>query len=187
MKTPENILHKLQACVAVPIILLMLSACQKDNTMQPEPAAASAYSGEKVVPVNPVAPVYEMLKINHIAGRSILLPDYEVTVNSDLSVIFVGRRNTATLGKAAFTIEEKIFLSLKDMFESSHLFVPTANDANNIPHADLPYVLTSFSNGNFTVTLTDDGMGTNRQLYALRLKAEEMLHISVLVYGDRAP
>lgn len=190
MKKANLLSRRLQGCLALTFILLMLSACQKDDTFQPLPASASGSTEEKGVPVNPSFMLYEMIKINHLPGRN-MMPDYEVIVYNDLNVLFIGRRNTTTLGKKIFTIDERSFFALKDMFESTHLFDPPVNDAapiHHVPVADLPQVFTSFSSdGITTITLMDNDNGIDRKLYELRIRAEEMLHIPVLVYGDRAP
>jgi len=182
MKKANSLSRKVQSCIAVAVILLSLFACQKDNIMQPG-TESSDVSG-KIAAVNPSTSAYEMIKINHISARS-LLPDYEVDLFTDLTVRFTGRRNTSTMGEKIFKTDEHTFFYLKDMFESSHLFdlIPGNTPPDN-SLADIPQVFTTFNNGIHTVTLVDNNTGVPKDLYQLRVKAEEMLHIPVLLYGD---
>lgn len=181
-----NLFSKLTVRLAAVCIFFMLSACQKDETTQPATASESlTSSGDKIIPVNPVQAIYDMIRINHIAGRG-LAPDYEVTVSTDMNVLFIGRRNTATLGKKIFKTDEKTLALLREMFVSSNLFNVPAGEVNpneNTSPVDRPQVFTSFNNGHYTVTLLDHDTGEERKLYELRTEAERMLNIPALVYG----
>ncbi|HKR05604.1 MAG TPA: DUF6438 domain-containing protein [Bacteroidia bacterium] len=168
---------KFRTLFGISVIVFMLSACSKDESMQPS-SSSTDNAMKNALP-------YEMIKIDHMAGRSVL-PDYQVTVYSDQRVVFEGRRNTAFIGKKTFTMDSESSV-LKNLFESSGLFdrsVPSgvSANANDIIQADIPTVLTSYNNGSYTVTLKDyNDPYAKSNLYNVRVKAEDLLNISSLI------
>gem|GEM_PF-5593203 len=176
-----NLLSGFHGCIAISLLMFMFFACQKDDTMQPSAQTSSAPI-EKTIPVNPTALPYEIIKINHISPRG-LVPDYEMTLSTNLTVRFEGRRNTAYQGVKILKTDERTYAMLKYMYESSHLFdVPSASVNNGM--ADQPVVYTSFNNGTQMITLTDYNTGDPAKLYELRQRTEMMLGITLLVYGE---
>jgi hypothetical protein len=173
--------------IGIVMIVFIFSSCSKDELFQASSTASASHTvtGAQVQPAaNPVNLSYQAITINHLAART-TLPDYEVTVYSDGNVIFEGRRNTAFIGTKNFKIDERTFSKLTDMFSSSHLFdVPQA--AGSVPGselADVPEVLTSFTNGiHPPVTLTDyNDSHAMPELISLRTRAEALLNIDYLI------
>jgi hypothetical protein len=188
MKTTKSTLQIPRNLAGIIMIVFIFSSCSKDELLPASPpssATSHTVTGEQVQPAeNPVNLSYQAITINHIAART-SLPDYEVTVYSDGNVIFEGRRNTAFTGTKNFKIDERTFSMLTDMFVSSHLFdVPQA--AGSVPVselADVPEVLTTFTNGNHpAITLTDyNDTHAMPELISLRTHAEDLLNIDHLI------
>ncbi|MEP7170816.1 MAG: DUF6438 domain-containing protein [Bacteroidota bacterium] len=127
--------------------------------------------------------IFEMIKINHIAGRS-MNPDYSVTVFSDGKVEYDGRRNVAVKDKVIMQIKDVTVKELRNLFEASKFF--SLDDRLSIV-ADIPQVLTTFNDSDIAEkapkTLIDYNHGYPAELIALRIRTESILNIAPLVTG----
>src|ERR1700740_3308088 len=94
------------------VIVLFLSACQKDETIQPASGSTERLSE------SPTTPLYQTIKIDHQAGYGIM-PVSEVIVLSDHTGTFIGHRNVGTIGTKTFTVNDMTYNYLQNIFISA--------------------------------------------------------------------
>lgn len=195
MKTIKNFNLKNSLSISFAAFALLLASCKKDDL-----ATTSANESTKSASAKYAMPgqakqstlknitrdhdpkikeVFSMITIDHIAART-HAPDYCVTVKSDATVIFEGRRNVALVGTKEWKLNAEQFHALKDMFEHSGF---NSIEDNLSLLADVPMVSTTWSNSlaDFSRTLIDYNQGYPEALISLRNKAEDMLDLSKYV------
>ena len=164
------------------VFLLFFSACQKDELASTNNAVQANNENLSRQKQSADQSPFNLITIDHSAAQT-HLPDYSVTISSDGTILFNGRRNTAVAGKVQFKAPQKIMTQLRVLFTEANLA-----DMENLPSIpDLPSIATSFkaATNAETVTRIDYNNSNPRELIQLRTKTETLLKISTLVVKPR--
>ena len=171
------------------VSVFFLASCSKDELPQPSAGNTAVANVEMKQIAPPIVYAFTVIAIDHQAGRN-RLPDYRVTVKSDGTVLFEGRRNVVVRGKVSFTIGAGRLSELIAVFKNGG-FMKMKDQLDLNP--ELPRVATSFSavdvdgaNSAKMKTLVDNNK-LPAALVRMREKAELILHTERFVTGDDWP
>ena len=198
MKTQKSLSTKMENAFAMlplilPIIITIfcLASCKKEEPVTPLNNSEFSHSGTRKagdyvadglpVNTNPLASTWDLAKIEHHGGRS-LLPTYTVTIKSDGLVIYEGMHNVYKSGTIGFRISADLLANIKFLFYSSH-FAQIRDTL--VPNVDAPVNLTFYRENTEVVgqTLIDVNDGYPQMVIQIRQKIEGWLKISDLVKG----
>ena len=160
----------LKASVLLMMYVLLFATCQKDDAVQPSSSITSSSDNRTSSPSAIIN--FATIKIDHQPGRG-TEPDYMVTVYSNATGEFIGRRNVAVLGKRIFSIDAPTMVLLESLyggFFNINVKVPAVPDA--------PLTFTTYNTGTKNATLVDYNAGIPETLIKLREQTENILHIS---------
>ena len=166
------------------ISFFLLNGCQKDETPyvnNGDVTTTNDMQNARVSKNNNEGP-FALLLINHSAART-NLPDYSVTVMSDGAIIFNGRRNTRFIGTHKYSASSSLIDALTRIYVKNRF-----SEIEELPFIfDLPSNSTSFrmDANSEIITRLDYNNPASNKLINLRIKTEELLKISHLVYKDR--
>jgi hypothetical protein len=188
MKTINQLFRKKTWLIYGVMIMFVsfISGCQKDempqmnNSSETENSSMERNSQQLENTIS-----YEMLSINHNKMFS-TLPDYKVTLQSNGSVIFEGRKNTAFIGITKLMVPIETANEIRDLYLSLHL----GKSADQPVNIDLPINTTTFKAnfGKMAVSRNDYNSSRDPEMQKLiqaRIETEKMLGIERLVYTQR--
>jgi hypothetical protein len=179
MKNSKPFSAKVRSCLAASVLLMMFvllfAACQKDDAVQP---SSSITSSSDIRIASPSGfTTFATIKIDHQPTRG-TVPDYMVTIYSNATAEFIGRRNVAVLGKTVFSIDAPTMVLLQNLyggFFNINVKVPAVPDA--------PVTFTTYNNGRESATLVDYNAGIPEPLIKLREQTENLIHIGKYIDG----
>lgn len=156
----------------------ILASCTKDELMGPVSSQAAAQS---VAAKNPPASFpYEILVIDHKAGGWSFGPDYKVTMLSNGTGIFEGRKNVGTLKTIKFAINHEAFIYIRNLLASSNFF-----EIKDVPYVpDAAETFTTYSDGRRKETKRDFGLGEPAVLIKLRQLAEKKMEVQKYIIDN---
>jgi hypothetical protein len=155
-------------------MMMVFTSCQKDE--QP----MTKTSDNNISESRMAAASFKMIIIDHSAANT-SLPDFRIETNNDGNLIFIGRRNTAFIGKQKLQISPDEMGIIKEMMIHDKFLSMESQPA--IP--DMPQNITIFHpelNGEEYFRRDN---GNSSALGAIRSKIENMLNISNLIYLNR--
>lgn len=124
------------------ICSMLYVSCDKNEMAVPSSAAII----EKTAPSTDVNQSTErpwpVAVINHLSGRALSMPDYEVRLLSNRTVIFEGRRNVRFIGRFQFMIDGATYVKVTSLFDRANFF---AMKDNVPPMLDVPEVFTTYT------------------------------------------
>lgn len=190
MRTTDLLIRKLSQMLAsvvmVVFTMLCLNSCQKEDVARPVTNSNEDVHMQRdiALPAFPVS--FRSIKIDHNAGKSLILPGYSVTVYSDGLVIYDGKRNVRLKGVITFKTTPEVLREINKMTSRLNFF--------NIPgltgiSQDLPTVTTTFIENEMeprTAIIIDDMSGYPKQIVAFRTQLEQMLNLSSYLSGREA-
>ncbi|MFI5220068.1 MAG: DUF6438 domain-containing protein [Bacteroidia bacterium] len=186
MKTLKSKFQKTGIAIFLSLFIIVMAGCSKEESPQPL-TGTSAVAGadlRQIGPPPPIARPFVMITIDHQAMRS-FLPDYSVTVYSDGTVLFAGRKNVGTLGKVSFSVDQSKLKEVLSVFKQME-FYSIRSDRQINP--DVPRTLTSLAESKTSrvKTLVDDNREPGK-LVNLRKTVEWVLQIDQYVVKNDFP
>lgn len=178
MKTTHTSISKMKSAILGLTLFistgLLLTSCQKEESQPPSSDSNSsqtsaANNSSKESPTM----AFTSIKIDHIAAKS-LLPDYSVTVNSNGTATYEGRRNVYIKGNVDFKITSSSLWEINNVCMGTNFF-KMRGGYNSIP--DMPGVETTFTLLEQHRILSDYE-GLPAELVSFRTKIEKALDLS---------
>jgi len=180
-----------KAILLVAFTMILGMGCQKED--EPTPSQNNSNSekttnanraiadmhSDAINPIDNLLLPFNVIKIDHLAGNS-KLPEYSVTVRSDLWVIYEGKKNVRVVDKISFRISDREMTKFINIFKANDFY----NQSSDLDIAwGLPIVLTTFrpSQPNKPFTIYDDCYNNPEKLVLIRKSVEEVLGIDRFV------
>lgn len=181
MKTANHINRKMNTVLIgltiITIIPIFFTSCQKEE-LQPSAAASNVTPMNDQNSLTKLTPelAFSSIKIDHIAALS-QYPSYSITVNSNGTVVYEGRRNVYIKGTRIFEIKRSTLLYLNNVCMGINFF-DLKGGINYIP--DMPLVETTYTLLNRQKSLIDFE-GEPTALVAFRTTIENALDLSEFI------
>ena len=197
MKTQSSNTAKSRLATLTIIIMLAFAfnSCQKDETpvLETTPAENHQFPVETInrsATTANTALAVVMVKIEHLAIKS-SQADYMVTLYTDGTIIFNGRKNVKYTGIARLQATTESMLSISALIRNSNFF--TMSQSTKFAE-DLPVTITTCAQMQQTAdvrtpayktkSLSDYNNGYPKALCALRMNIERQLQIQDLIGGE---
>jgi hypothetical protein len=187
MKTSNNIRKNNISLASLALIsILFMAGCGKDDVVIPQgkDQAKGIDIPRQIQPADQSASadqfdLFGLIQIDHSSART-SMPDYVVTVRSDASVVFEGRRNCAVNEIREFQASAVMMRKLILIYYESKFY---SIEDNLSLAADLPMVTTTCSGAELkgSRSLIDYYGSDPAALIQFRTKVEEALDIAKLV------
>lgn len=181
MKTNHSFISKINYGMSALILLtgicLLITSCQKEELQQPSAYNSSSQGSTmndqaKELP----AMAFTSIKIDHIAANT-SLPDYSITINSNGTAAYDGRRNVRVKGKVKLSISIEQLSYINSVCNRTNFFQLKGSEHQIF---DMPSVETTYVIWKRQLALSDYN-GQPEELASFRNKIEKTLDISNLI------